>query len=192
MIIEKNVNKGREQISTSIRMLNKYPVLCIVSLMMVIGASAVPSITGEDLFEIGNGHYANASLDKAIDYWMQAKELDPTLSANAWYNIGLAYANLKEYENAIYAWNETLSAVPNSSMAYDNMGTALAILGRYEEAMAAYDMAIAIDPDVVKYQVDKQILLKTMEKKESPISPVIPIVALVILIGLFFRPGKKN
>lgn len=155
-------------------------------------ASAAPDITGEDLFEIGNGHYANASLDKAIYYWMQAKELDPTLSANAWYNIGLAYANLKEYEKAIYAWNETLSVVPNSSMAYDNMGTALAILGRYEEAMIAYDMAISIDPDVVKYQVDKQILLKTMEKKESPVSPLIPIIALVFIIGLIIRPGKKK
>ena len=118
---------------------------------------------------------------------MQAKLADPSLSANAWYNIGLAYAGLKEYEKAVMAWNETVKLVPNSSMAYDNMGTAYGLLGMYEEAGMAYDMAIAIDPDVVKYRIDKELLLKSAPKEETPLSPLSAFLALITVLGILVR-----
>lgn len=162
---------------------NKYPILLLIPLLVTC-VSAVPNMTGEELFEIGNEYYANASINEAIDMWIQAKALDPTLSANAWYNIGLAYAGMKEYEKAIMAWNETIMLVPNSSRAYDNMGTAYAILGKYKEAELAYDIAIAIDPDVVKYRIDKELLTKGEKKEETPLIFPIVILALFCAAGM--------
>ena len=167
-------------------MLKKYPILFLIP-MLIIGASGAPVHTGEDLFEIGNEHYANGSLESAIESWMQAKDIDPTLSPNAWYNTGLAYAGLKDYENAILAWNETVKLVPNSSMAYDNLGTAYGIIGKYDEAAIAYDMAIAIDPDVVKYRIDKELLLKSAPQEETPSSPLSAFLALITVLGIVYR-----
>lgn len=157
-----------------------------------MGVSASPMQNGEDLFEKGNNFYTNGSLESAIDYWNQAKNSDPTLSANAWYNIGLAYAALKEYEKAVMAWKETVALVPNSSMAYDNMGTAYGLLGKYEEAVAAYDMAITIDPDVTKYRIDKELLLKGGEKEETPLSPWSAFLALITVLGILNRYTGNN
>ncbi len=167
-------------------MLKQYPIIILIP-MLVLAASGAPVYSGEDLFEIGNEHYAQGSLDKAIEFWMKAKQADPSLSANAWYNIGLAYAGMKEYEKAIMAWNETIYLVPNSSMAYDNMGTAYGLLGRYEESGRAYDMAIAIDPDVVKYRIDKELLLKSSPKEETPMSPWSAFLALITVLGVLTR-----
>ena len=172
-------------------MLNKYPILFLF-LLLIAGASAAPALTGEDLFEIGNNQYTNGSLNPAIDSWLQAMNSDPTLSANAWYNIGLAYAGLKEYDKAILAWNRTLFIVPNSSKAYDNMGTAYAILGMNEEAGVAYDMAIAIDPDVVKYRIDKELLLKSVDKEKTPLSPLGVIISIIFGIALIIMKRNKK
>jgi len=167
-------------------MLKKYPILFLIP-MLIVSASGAPAQTGEDLFEIGNQHYAQGSLEKAIDLWMHAKQIDPSLSANAWYNIGLAYAGLKDYENAVTAWSETVTLIPNSSMAYDNMGTAYGLLGKFEEAGVAYDMAISIDPDVVKYRIDKELLLKNTPGEETPLSPWSAFLALITVLGIIYR-----
>jgi tetratricopeptide (TPR) repeat protein len=173
-------------------MLNKFPIIFLLS-FLVIGVSATPELTGEDLFDIGNNHYVNGSLNQAIDSWMQAINLDPTLAANGWYNIGLAYAGLKDYKNAIVAWNNTLTYVPNSSKAYDNIGTAYSILGQYEEAGMAYDMAIYNDPDVVKYKIDKELLLKSMnDKKKTPLSSIEVIISLMAGAGIVYMRKRSS
>lgn len=167
--------------------MHKKILILILIPMLILGVSATPMQAGEDLFNTGNAYYANGSLEHAIEYWLQAKNIDPTLSANAWYNAGLAYAGLKDYEKAIMAWNETVTLVPNSSMAYDNMGTAYGLLGKYPEAAYAYDMAIAIDPDVVKYRIDKELLLKGGTKEETPMSPLSAFLALITVLGIAQR-----
>jgi len=172
-------------------MLKKITILILIP-MLILGTSASPMQNGEDLFEIGNNHYANGSLENAIELWIQAKNIDPTLSANAWYNIGLAYAGLKQYDKAIMAWEETVALVPNSSMAYDNMGTAYGLLGMYKEAEQAYDMAIAIDPDVVKYKIDKELLTKSSLKEETPMSPWSAFLALITVLGIIYRHSEEK
>ena len=49
------------------------------------------SLSAEDWFEMGNAFFDNGELNEAIDAWYYAMYLDPELSANAWYNIRLAY-----------------------------------------------------------------------------------------------------
>ncbi len=172
-------------------MLKKYPIVILIP-MLVFTASGAPVHSGEDLFEIGNEHYAQGSYPHAIELWMQAKQVDTSLSANAWYNIGLAYAAMKEYEKAIMAWNETIRLVPNSSMTYDNIGTAYGLLGKYDEAEKAYDMAIAIDPDVVKYRIDKELLLKSAPKEETPLSPVSAFLSLFTALIIAIRFSESS
>ena len=66
-------------------------------------------------------------------------------------------------------------------------GAAIPFLGMYEEAGMAYDMAIAIDPDVVKYRIDKELLLKSAPKEETPLSPLSAFLALITVLGILVR-----
>ena len=48
-------------------------------------------------------------------------------------------------------------------------------------------MAIAIDPDVVKYRIDKELLLKSAPKEETPLSPLSAFLALITVLGILIR-----
>jgi tetratricopeptide (TPR) repeat protein len=164
-------------------------VLFLVILCSTLAVS-VHAQTGEEWFEIGSAYFDNSSFTEAISAWEKAIVEDPTLEANAWYNIGLAYAGMNQYEEAIQAWDKTIALAPGSPIAYDNKGTALAILGRNEEAIEAYNEAIRLDPQQVKFQADREMLLENMKKTKSPLSPVVVLGAIIAGacgIGVFRR-----
>ena len=159
--------------------------------LVILCSSLVASTyaqTGEEWFEIGSAHFDNSSFTEAIQAWEKAAEVDPTLSANAWYNIGLAYAGQNKYEEAIQAWDKTIAIAPNSPIAYDNKGTALALLGKNDEAISAYNYAIQLDPDQAKFKSDRDMLVESMKKAQSPLSPVLSLIALLAIgMGLEYR-----
>lgn len=163
-------------------------VIFMVLLCLAL-ATSVQAQSGEEWFEIGALHFDNSSFPEAIQSWEKAMEIDPTLSANALYNIGLAYAGMEQYENAIKAWDKTIELAPESPIAYDNKGTALAILGRNDEAVACYDKAIQLNPEESKYKADRDMLLNNMKGTKSPLSPVSALAAVLIAAGciLVFR-----
>jgi len=160
----------------------RYQAIFLVILCSALVAS-VYAQTGEEWFEIGSAHFDNGSFTEAIQSWEKAGEADSTLSANAWYNIGLAYAGMKQYEDAITSWDKTIALAPDSPIAYDNKGTALAILGRNEEAIVAYNEAIRLDPQQVKFQADRDMLIENTKKTKSPLSPVIVLMGVIAGAG---------
>lgn len=145
--------------------------------------STVQAQTGEELFEMGNLEFDGGNFTQAIQYWEKAREADPSLAANSWYNTGLAYAGMEMYEEAIKAWDRTIGLAPESPIAYDNRGTALAILGRNEEAIESYNKAILLDPEESKYKADRDMLINSMKNTQSPLSPLTALVALLVALG---------
>ncbi|WP_072622333.1 tetratricopeptide repeat protein [Spirulina major] len=99
----------------------------------------------KELFNQGVDRYQAGDLMGAIDLWSQAIEIDPNF-AYAYYNRGLAYSNLKRYEEAITDYTSAIEIDPNDASAYYNRGNAYNALKRYEEAIADYTSAIDIDP----------------------------------------------
>jgi len=163
-------------------------VIVLVILCSALVASAYAQ-TGEEWFERGSELFDNSKFPEAIEAWEQSIITDPTLEANARYNIGLAYAGMEEYELAIKSWDITIQMAPESPIAYDNKGTALAILGRNDEALAAYAEAIRLAPDESKFKADRDLLLNVMNASKSPLSPVVVCMALCIVAGclIFYR-----
>ncbi|NES83741.1 MAG: tetratricopeptide repeat protein [Moorea sp. SIO2B7] len=95
-----------------------------------------------------------------FDYWakrcdeltgqkqLEACERIIAIDANytkAWYNRGLALANLKRYSEAIESYDRALAIDSRNNLAWYNRGLALANLERYSEAIESYDRALAID-----------------------------------------------
>ncbi len=67
-------------------------------------------------------------------------------SAAAYNNRGDAWSNKKEYDKAIYDYNEAIQIVPNFEMAYGNRGEAWSHKKEYGKAVSDYDEASRLDP----------------------------------------------
>ena len=99
----------------------------------------------EKKFYLGIENYVAKQVDEAIKYYNKAIELNPQF-AEAFYNRGLAKADLGKPEEAIKDYDRAIKLNPLYSKAYNNRGTAKADLGKPEEAIKDYDRAIKLNP----------------------------------------------
>lgn len=77
--------------------------------------------------------------------WTQAE----TDNALAWFVLGRALGQLKQYPEAIGAYRENLRLDPNDKYAHNNLGNAYRASRRYREAMDAYHEAVRSSPDYI-------------------------------------------
>ncbi len=123
-------NDGRhnEAESQARLLLEKYPDFGFV--WKVLGASLK-----------AQGKNALPALQKAI-------ELLPD-DAEAHSNLGLALADLGQFENAVLNYRLALGIDPNLAAAHFNLGNVLKSLGQLDDAAASYRKAVQIKPDFV-------------------------------------------
>ena len=77
------------------------------------------------------------------------KALDTTDTYNlggAFYNGGLQYLEMKQYDKAVMRFDSALVYNPNSVEVHNNRGSALAALARHQEAMKEFEKAIFLNP----------------------------------------------
>ncbi len=67
-------------------------------------------------------------------------------TAPTYSNRGEAWSDKKEYDKAIYDYNEAIRLDPNFQMAYGNRGDAWSHKKEYGKAIADYNEAIRLDP----------------------------------------------
>jgi tetratricopeptide (TPR) repeat protein len=95
-------------------------------------------------------------------------ELEPN-DAVAWYNRGIAFADLAQYEEAIKCYDKAIEIEPNDGDARNNRGIALFNLGRHEEAIKCYDKAIQIEPNRAAPRYNKGLALDQLGQYEEAI-----------------------
>ena len=87
--------------------------------------------------------------DQALAQFQQVIERDDK-SANGWFHLGTAQAELQQWEKAVESYRRALSlptmTVPE--LAHQNLGLALYHLKRYREAESALRFAISLDPEM--------------------------------------------
>ncbi|HRH42038.1 MAG TPA: tetratricopeptide repeat protein [Pyrinomonadaceae bacterium] len=94
----------------------------------------------------------NRMWNSAINLWSRAIEMKPT-SWSAYYNLGLAHQQNKEYEKAIDDLDKSLqfqSFNREDSLIYNNRGLAKKALGRTEEAKKDFLKSLEIDPKSIQ------------------------------------------
>ncbi len=75
-----------------------------------------------------------------------ASPRNPDISA-AYHGLGLAYAGLEKFDDAIAAYQRAIASAPDSAYTYAALGSAYANIHRYAEALEAYKIAVALDAD---------------------------------------------
>jgi tetratricopeptide (TPR) repeat protein len=123
----------------------------IVSIFLVLTflCSSAMSETAADWF-----YKANALSDgkkytdpiKAIEYLNNAIKLQPD-DENYYYNRGVAYDNLGQYQPAIKDYNQAISLKPDYAEAFHNRGTIYSEIGQYQLAIKDFNEAIRLHPN---------------------------------------------
>ncbi len=96
----------------------------------------------------GRKHYVAGDYDKAIEAFKEEVKKNPT--AEAYFNLGLAYGKTGQQEKEIAAYEQTIKLNPNVSSTYFNLRTAYNDIGQKQKAIAAFSDAIRLNPDYNK------------------------------------------
>jgi tetratricopeptide (TPR) repeat protein len=81
-----------------------------------------------------------------------------------WLEEGDRFGDLKQYSEALAAYEQAIRLDPNDASAYTNKGIALRNLKRYEEALAAYEQAIRLDPNYAFAYTNKSYILNKLKR----------------------------
>ncbi|MEN8262956.1 MAG: tetratricopeptide repeat protein [Nitrospirota bacterium] len=82
---------------------------------------------------------------KAAELFQKAVEINPD-SAEAHYNLGVAYGNLGMFQKAVKAYKRAVDLDPGHEKAYCNLGIVYEEAGNYKEAIEVYEKAIRMNP----------------------------------------------
>ena len=108
--------------------------------------SARNSELTEWVFQQGNFLLRHKHIDKAVEAYSHAIDLDPD-NADTYNNSGLTYFIRGEVEHAIEKYNRAIKLKPNLAAAYNNRGMAYGKKGDMERAIEDCSTAIKLDPN---------------------------------------------
>ncbi|HUB26196.1 MAG TPA: tetratricopeptide repeat protein [Tepidisphaeraceae bacterium] len=117
-----------------------------------------PAVTAQTHFAAGQLSETQGNLKNAVDQYQQALKLDPN-HLGSLYRLGVIYAELKEYQQAVDAWKKYVEATHGSAQAYNNLGFCYDLSGDGPSAETAYRKGIAADPRNVSCRVDYGLML---------------------------------
>ena len=83
-----------------------------------------------------------AACTRLLKTWRTTK----AIRADAYFNRGVAYDNLKQYRQAISDYDQAIRINPRHANAYNNRGNAYHGLKQYHRAIRDYDQAIRLNP----------------------------------------------
>ena len=102
------------------------------------------NLTADDYFYLAYNNESDWRYQ--IDNYTKCLRIDPDYK-EAYFNRGIAYDALGNYEDAIADYTRIIRIDPDYAAAYLNRGIAYSDLDNYEDAIADYTRAIRIDPD---------------------------------------------
>jgi hypothetical protein len=108
-----------------------------------------------------DGKYTDPN--KARNYWDRAIATNPKV-AEAYNNRGLAFYNLKLYQEAIKDFSQSIRMKPGYAEAFNNRGNTYYELDQYEKARADFDQSIRIKPKYSKAHMNRGLVYFQMQK----------------------------
>jgi len=100
------------------------------------------------LYKKGVAHYLEKEFQEALNNLSAALQFEPEPSyePDIQYHIGLSFANLEEFENAIEPFSEAIALCPLEAVYYHERAKAYLLTEQYEDAVDDYDKVIELQP----------------------------------------------
>ena len=143
---------------------NSVALFAVAMFALAFGAAGCAKLKARDELNKGVAAYRDGKFDQAIEFFKEAKDLDPTLT-NARLYLATAYAtqyipgapsdeNIRMGEAAVKEFQDVLSADPNNISAIDGIGSILYNMAgtpytreRFEESKTYHMKHIALKPE---------------------------------------------
>jgi tetratricopeptide (TPR) repeat protein len=111
--------------------------------------NATPAVPGnaqpDDLIEAGSALLDSRNARSALPLFQRAVELEPK-HPQAWNNIGLAYMQVGQLDDAVSSFRKQIELNPSTEHSYDYLGVALQQQKKYDDAADAYRKQIELNP----------------------------------------------
>jgi tetratricopeptide (TPR) repeat protein len=117
-----------------------------------------PPIAADTRYAAGQLAEARGALPQAAEQYRQALRDNPK-HAEAMYRLGVVYAGMKKFPEAIDVWKRYTQATNDSAAGYSNLGFCYELARKPEEAEAAYLKGIRRDPKHVASRVNYGLML---------------------------------
>jgi tetratricopeptide (TPR) repeat protein len=120
----------------------------------------------DTLFQQGSEKITAGDYQGAVEAFTKLLELNPK-DGEAYYNRGLALAQLEQYEKAIADYGKVLELDPNDVEAYDNRAFARAQLEDYVGAIADYSQVLQRKADDAEAYYNRGLSHAQLEGSEE-------------------------
>lgn len=123
-----------------------------------IGTTKEQPINAQTRYAAGQLAEGQNRLEQAVTQYQESLKLDPNYQP-ALYRLGVVYAQLKRYPDAIQAWEKYIRITGGASEAYSNLGFCQELAGSPAAAEAAYKQGIARDPKSQPCRINYGLML---------------------------------
>lgn len=117
---------------------------------------------------LGAALQASGHLPEAVACYLRSLALDAR--DETLFNLGTAYRQLGQLDDAIRSYQQVLSLRPDHAEAYNNLGVAYKDQGRLAEALTAYDQALAIRPNYAEAHNNRGAVFQELGELERAIA----------------------
>jgi tetratricopeptide (TPR) repeat protein len=117
-----------------------------------------PPITPDTRFAAGQLAEGRGALAQAAEQYRQALRNNPK-HLGVLYRLGVVYAEMKKFPDAIETWKKYAAATNDSAAAYSNLGFCYELARRPEEAESAYLKGIKSDSAHMACRVNYGLML---------------------------------
>jgi len=125
--------------------------------------------TAETRFAAGQVDEAQHNPAAAVVQYKEALKLNPG-HLGALYRLGIVYAELKQYPQAIDAWGQYVTATNESPTAYGDMAFCEELAGESDKAAASYEAGIARDPKSISCRVNYGLMLARQGRVDDAVT----------------------
>ena len=123
----------------------------------------LPDFNAQTRFAAGQVDETQHNPDGAITQYQEALKLDPKNLA-ALYRLGIVYAEVKKYPEAVLVWQRYVEVSGKSATAYADLGFCQDLAGQPEQAELSYKAGIARDAKNVPCRVNYGLLLARRDR----------------------------
>lgn len=117
-----------------------------------------PPIGSDTRYAAGQLAESRGAFALAADQYRQALRRNPNHLA-AMFRLGVVYAEMKKYPDAIETWKRYIGATTQSAAGYSNLGFCYELAGRPDDAEGAYVKGVRKDPRHVATRVNYGLML---------------------------------
>lgn len=150
-------------------------------LLLMLAATAVLSACGElpatdgdavsadEHFQRGNEYTQQGMFDEAIAEYQAAIEADPE-NVSALTNLGVAFYNVGRLQDAVDQYQRAIEIAPNDADIHSNLAAAYVQLGQMDAALEQYQAAVSLDQGLAQAHFGLGVIYVELGQNEEAIA----------------------